>query len=65
MQLAEWMEKNRYTIMGFEKATGLTRPTIRGAKFKYSDITLKSAMTIYRFTNGEVTFEEMLKEVKE
>jgi len=65
MQLAEWMKENRWTMSEISKKTGICRLTIKKAMTKKGEIYLRSAMEIYKFTNGEVSFEEMLREVKE
>lgn len=65
MQLCEWMKEKGWTMLGMQRKTGISRPTIKKAIMKETDITLKTAMAIHKFTKGEVTFEEMLKEVKE
>jgi hypothetical protein len=62
MQLRDWMKANRWTMNAMCKETGIARQTIKTARDKSSDILLKTAMGIYEFTKGEVTYSEMLRE---
>lgn len=63
MQLAEWMKENRWSMNAMCKKTGIARQTIKNAMLKDADIYLKTALEIYKFTKGEVTLQEMLRDV--
>lgn len=64
MQLADWMKEKKLSVNAMSKQCGIARQTINNVLSKNIDITLKTAMTIYRFTDKQVTLEELEREVK-
>lgn len=65
MEFSQWVKREKCSVNGISRQTGISRNTIKSAISKNADLTLKTAMTIYNLTKGEVSFEEMLKDVKE
>ena len=64
MDLKTWMIKNRWKQPELARETGISRPTISCILKRTTDVTLKTAMTIVKFTNGAVTYEDLARETK-
>lgn len=65
MQLSKWMKEKKLSVNAMSKQCGISRQTINNVLSRNIDITLKTAMAIYRFTDKQVTLEELEREIKE
>jgi len=59
MELFDWMKKNRWTARALAKELGCHANTLTYIRTKYRKPGLLLAKYITRFTNGEVTLEDM------
>lgn len=62
MDLRDWMKENRWSMSAIEKKTGITKQTIRSLMDKKPNVSLRSAMSIVKFTKGEVSFQDLAGE---
>jgi len=62
MDLGTWMTKNRWNQPQLSREIGISRPTISCILKRTTDITLKTAMAIVKFTKNEVTYEDLARE---
>jgi plasmid maintenance system antidote protein VapI len=61
MLFADWVYEKGWTMKGMERKMGICRQTLKKAITRETDITLKTAMTIVKFTKGEVTYDDLAR----
>ena len=62
MELREWMKDNRWTITAMANEIGVSFGTLSGIRRKTYKASLQLKKAIERFTNGEVTLDDLLEE---
>lgn len=63
MELKQWMNENRWSNLRMAKELGIVHGTLSTVRLKKNKPSLMLAKAIVRFTNGEVTLEDL--DVKE
>jgi len=61
MELIDWMKANRWNMTSLSKELNISRPTMRRVLDKETDMTLRVAMAIVKFTKNEVTYEDLTR----
>jgi len=59
MKLAEYLEIKGWSPALFAKKCGLSHTTIHNIVYEIKNISLNTALTIQKATEGEVSFEDM------
>ena len=59
MELKKWMKENRWSNLRMAEELGIVHGTLSNIRLKKNKPSLLLAKSIVRFTNGEVTLEDM------
>jgi len=62
LDLDEWMWRNNYTSLKLGKLLDISQTSMVWIRRKRNSCGLLTAIKIHTFTNGEVPFEELLKD---
>lgn len=61
MELMDWMKSNRWNMSTLSRELNISRPTMRRVLDKETDMTLRVAMAIVKFTNNQVTYDDLAR----
>lgn len=59
MKLGEYLENKGWSPSLFARKCGLSHTTVHNIVYEIKNISLNTALTIQKATDGEVTFEDM------